>query len=727
MSLLNELGGVLVSNPIEILYARGLAMACDTNGQMRTDQLHGLFARDTRVLSTYQLRINGRPWRLLGRSRPDPSTGRWEFQNPPLKDPATITDEGSLLLSLERKVSDSLQDRLRVFSFSDRPARFRLSLQLDGDFSDIFEVKERTIPPRLSVRRVFHSKGVSLHYETRNFYRGLEINLNASGSAVMNMGAAFVFDLAIDPTGSWECELEAIPRYARVHRPLSSTKANAPAQPRSVPRRAVRIETLRLLQLPFERGHEDLESLAVPQEGQDPYVAAGAPWFLTLFGRDALVTALMAGIQGPWLAQGALAALQSWQARQRDDWRDAEPGKFPHELRLGELAQTGRIPHSPYYGAHDVPALYCMTLWNAWRWTGKTSLLHEHLESARAALEWCKNWGDSDGDGFLEYQTRSARGYRNQGWKDAHDAIVHADGSQANPPLATVELQGYLFAAYLAMAEILKNLGHDSEAQLMVKEAELLRARVEGRFWMEEERFYALALDSAKNPVKAIASNPTHLLWCGLPLVDRARDVAERILKPELFSGWGMRTLSSENPAYNPLSYQRGSVWPHDTALAIAGLMRYGFYDYADPLLRSLLEAACRFEQGRLPELFSGLGPEYGPPVPYEKANIPQAWAAAAPALAVQLLLGILPDAPNGKCFLTPYLPQWLPKLEVHDLLIGDSRIRIRLARNNDRTEIERLDSEGIQVEIGAPEAPLWGNPPQLGAGASSSLSRRLA
>jgi glycogen debranching enzyme len=420
----------------------------------------------------------------------------------------------------------------------------------------------------------------------------------------------------------------------------------------------------------------------------------------------------MAGLDGVWSAKAALAALSMLQATERDDWRDAEPGKLPHECRRGELASRNQIPFAPaYYGTHDAPALYCLTLWHAWRWTGDDQLIKAYLTTAKAALRWCDDLGDRDGDELLEYATRSSQGYSNQSWKDAQDAVVHADGRQAGLPLATVELQGYLFAARLAMAELLAAFGEQAEAEQLRQTAKKLRAIVEERYWMEQEGYYAFALDGHKCKVKGISSNPSHLLWCGLADPQRATTVAQRLLKPDLFSGWGLRTLSSENPAYNPLSYQRGSVWPHDTLLAAAGLWRYGHYEQASMLIQAILEAAATFEDARLPELFCGLPRVHDLPVPYEQANFPQAWAAAAPILAAQLFLGLVPDAPHGRCFLSPWLPKWLPRLELHGIAIGRGSLDITVVRHGTETVMEQLGAKEIEVIEGKVEAPLWGLP----------------
>jgi glycogen debranching enzyme len=705
-------GSVRVPHPIEVLHGGGVALACGLDGQILAEQRHGLFAGDTRVLSTYRIAIGGSAWRLIGRSRSGHATGRWEFQNPLIRDPAGDIPAGTLLFSLRRRLDGVLHDDVQICSFVGRPVRPRLSFQLDADFADIFEVKSQSLPPRLTIRRVPDPSGLRITYERRGFRRGLRVRFESTCSPPILAGALIVFDLDLRPGAEWACCLEAAPEVDGEALELSGDPHEPEPNPAPQPRRST-IRADPILERPFERGRADLYALAVSQPPHPPYLAAGVPWFLTLFGRDPLVAALMAGLVGAWPARGALAALGPLQATGRDDWRDAEPGKLPHEVRRGELASRGLIPHSPYYGTHDAPALYCLALWHAWRWTGDSGLLGAYLGTARAAMRWCDELGDRDGDGLQEYATRSPLGYDNQGWKDAGDAIVHEDGRLAEPPLATVELQGYLFAARLAMAELLVEQGELAEAERMRRAATALRAIVEERFWLADESVYALALDGNKRLVASIASNPGHLLWCGLPAPERAAALAARFLEPDVFSGWGLRTLSARNPAYNPLSYQRGSVWPHDTALAAAGLWRYGLRDAASTLIRSTLEAATAFEDERLPELFCGLDRSHGLPVPYEEANIPQAWAAAVPMLVAQLLLGLVPDAPRGRCFVSPWLPEWLPRLELRGIAIGQGSLDITLVRRGSETVIEQLHGANIDVVRGRVEAPLWGEPPR--------------
>ena len=693
-----------------VLHSGTLACASGRDGQLHAEEQHGLFAGDTRVLSTYRVGIGGNVWRLLGRGPSTSSSCEWMYQNNRFRDAVGEVPPGSLHLRLHRRIEDdALRDELSLRSYADRCLYIRFTLLLDADFADIFEVHSQSIPPRLGVQRDTSHDQVHLRYKREGFVRGVHITFEPSSGSPVFTGAYVFFQLELPQGAEWRCQISALPEIGR-DLLLRGEKLDEAASIPTPDSSTLSLATGTILQQPFDCGRSDLRALAIPQPGHTPFVAAGAPWFMTLFGRDILVTSLMAGLDGAWLARGALFATGQYQATTRDDFRDAEPGKFPHELRRGELAYRREIPQSPmYYGAHDAPALYCLTLWNTWRWTGDRSLINDHLAAARAALRWCDDMGDRDGDGLLEYGTRSSRGYRNQSWKDAGDAIIHADGSQPTLPLATVEMQGYLFAARLAMAELLTEAGDRDAARDAREAAFALRYIVEERYWLPEQGFYAMALDGQKRQVAGIGSNPGHLLWCGLPGRDRAQSLAERFLRPDLFSGWGLRTLSSDNPAYNPLAYQRGSVWPHDTALLAAGLSRYGHHERASAFLRAILEAGCVFEEGRLPELFCGFDRAHGLPVPYEQANSPQAWAAAGPLLATQIFLGVLPDAPRHRCHIAPWLPDWLPRLTLRGVRIGQGRFDITIRRDSDITTIEELDCRDVEVVRGTAPAALWG------------------
>ena len=696
-----------VAQPIETLHGGGTALACSLDGTIAADARHGLFAGDTRVLSTYRLTLGGDDLQLLSRAREGHGTASWQFQNNTCHGAGGTIPPGSIFISLRRRVNGALHDDLHVTSYVQGELRTTLSLHLDADFADIFEVKQQHLPPRVAVRRSVSGSTTLLEYRRKDFRRALSVAFDTSDGELVCVGSHVLFDVVLRHGHTWACCIEATPEIGDVSigfggDPHSDEDGCTPS---------VDVRCGAVLAAPFHRGCADLESLAIGDSGA-PFVAAGVPWFHALFGRDTLMTSLMTGLLGTETARGTLRALGAFQSAEVDDWRESEPGKLPHELRRGELAHFGAIPHTPYYATHDAQSLYCLALWNTWRWTGDRQLLDDHLETARAALEWCDRYGDSDGDGLQEYERRHRDGYYNQSWKDAEDAIVDAGGEIATLPLATVELQGYLYAARLAMAELLDEVGEDSEAARQRAEAHALAELVERRFYLADHDFYALALDATKAPLASISSNPGHLLWCGLPNRARAAAVATRIMKPDMFTGWGLRTLSADHPAYNPLSYQSGSVWPHDTAIAASGLARYGLHDAAATLLLSILDVSGAFEDDRLPELFAGFQRSNDPPVPYSNANVPQAWAAAAPILATQTFLGIVPDAPRRRCVLAPWLPEWLPQLAIDGIRIGEAILDVRISRDDHGTvDVETTTTGELTITSGPVSSPLWGEP----------------
>jgi glycogen debranching enzyme len=383
------------------------------------------------------------------------------------------------------------------------------------------------------------------------------------------------------------------------------------------------------------------------------------------------------------------------QATERDDYRDAEPGKIMHELRLGELAHFKMVPHTPYYGTADATMLYLIVLHVAWRCTGDVSLLERHLKTAEACLDWIDKYGDRDGDGFQEYATRSPVGYENQSWKDSGNAVVYADGTLVKGPKALCELQGYVYDAWLRMAEIFDELGNASRARDLRAKAALLFRRFNDVFWDEASGFYAYTLDGDKKKVLTVASNPGHCLWSGIVPPDRAGRVVRRLMQPDMWSGWGIRTLSADHPTYNPYSYQTGAVWPHDNGIIAMGFRRYGFVEEASRVARDVSRAASYFTQHQVPELYSGIEREpTNFPVQYLGANVPQAWAAGSAFAFLQTILGFQPDAPRDRLYIDPVLPAWLPDLTVLDLQIGKRHFDLRFWRDGEKTRWEVLKGD---------------------------------
>src|SRR6266508_116269 len=452
---------------------------------------------------------------------------------------------------------------------------------------------------------------------------------------------------------------------------------------------------------------EDMGALRLHEEDYASNLwlaAAGVPWYVTVFGRDSLIASMQNMIVDPTFALGALRWLGELQATEADDWRDAQPGKIPHEMRFGELAHLRKIPHIPYYGTADATALYLIVLHEAWRWLGEIELLREYREIAVGCLDWIDRHGDLDGDGFQEYETRSPVGYENQGWKDASDAVVYPDGSQVRQPKALCELQGYVFDAWMRMAEVFDVLEEPERSAQLRGKAELLRARFEDRFWCEEIGSYVFGLDREKRQIKTVVSNAGHCLWSGIASPERAARVVARLLEPDMWSGWGIRTLSAGNPAYHPFSYQRGSVWPHDNGIIALGFKRYGFGGEAARVARDLSEAASSFELYRIPELYGGV-PRGATsfPVQYPGANAPQAWAAGSIFHCIQAILGLGADAPSGRLLIAPELPHWLPDIVLHGLKVGGARVDLRFWREGDRSRWEVLGQDGaVEVREGS-------------------------
>ncbi len=431
--------------------------------------------------------------------------------------------------------------------------------------------------------------------------------------------------------------------------------------------------------------------------------AAGVPWFVSLFGRDALTASLQAFPVSYRFAEGSLLGLAALQAEGTDDDRDMQPGKIEHELRRGELARLHLIPHTPYYGSHDATSLFVLTAAETWRWHGSRRELDRLRPHVEAAIHWIDHDGDEDGDGIQEYKTRSTRGYFNQGWKDAHDAILHADGRLPELPIATCELQGLVIAAKRGWAEVLEEAyGETSAASALRDDAARLAEMVEERFFWESEGTYYLGLDGRKQPIETVASNAGHLLYYGAVDEGRAARVARRLLEDDLWSGWGIRTLSARHPSYNPFSYQLGSVWPHDNVLIATGFRRYGLETEAHAVARGMFDAAECHVNRRLPELFAGLTrDEASFPVQYLGANVPQAWASGAIIQLLDVFLGFEPRAFSRSLLLRPALPPWLAEVGIERLPLGEHLVDLAVRRSSSgKYQLDVRAGDEIEIEV---------------------------
>ncbi|MFQ6020150.1 MAG: glycogen debranching N-terminal domain-containing protein, partial [Dehalococcoidia bacterium] len=449
----------------------------------------------------------------------------------------------------------------------------------------------------------------------------------------------------------------------------------------------------------LDRSLTDLRVLWTKNE-DTPYIAAGTPWFDTLFGRDTSLTALQTLAIQPEISRQALRSLAAHQGSQPDPEREEEPGKIHHELRRGEMANCGEVPYARYYGSVDSTPLFLLLANEYYRWTADLELMLALEPALRGAIQWIDRYGDLDGDGYLEYKRNSKRGLDNQGWKDSFDSMTHADGTLLKPPIAVVEVQGYVYAAKKGLARVFSDLGDHSQAEQLWADAERLRRRLNRDFWLKDG-YYATALDARKSPATPMSSNAGQMLWTGVPSRHQARSLAERLMRNEMFSGWGIRTLISNARRYNPLGYHLGTVWPHDNAIIAAGLKRYGFESELNEIATGLFDACCAFPYFRLPELFGG-DPRsgYRSPVPYPVACRPLAMAAAAMPYILTSILGLCPDAPRRRLqVVRPRLPYWLEFVRLTGLRVGEGQVDLVFQRRGKRTFVNVLASRG-PVEV---------------------------
>src|SRR6202790_2385834 len=579
----------------------------------------------------------------------------------------------TLGLVIGRHVDGGLHEDIEITNNSQKPVRFNLEGAMRADFADIFEVKGDNIVRRGHIITSWSAKREMLlmTYRNRDFCREVIVRTGeGDGRSTVYANGRLSFDIALKPGQAWQrCLIYDLVDGSKRFRASkecihSSVTSDHSRNIDEWQRTVLKIETSNEeFYRCYDQGVQDIAALRLPLQGTDHMVfvpAAGLPWFVALFGRDTLIVSLQTMIVYPEFAAGTLQVLGRYQATERDDYRDAEPGKILHELRYGELAHFKLIPHTPYYGTADATPLYLVALHAAWRATGDRALIERHLPTAEACLAWIDAYGDRDGDGFQEYQTRSSAGYENMGWKDSGDAVMHADGSPVKGPKALCELQGYVYDAWVRMAEVFEALGKHDRAQGLRAKAAALFARFNQAFWDEELGFYAFALDGEKNKVLTVASNAGHCLWSGIVPPERAKRVVDRLMAPDMWTGWGIRTLSANHPAFNPYNYQTGSVWPHDNAIIAMGFKLYGFGAEAAQIAHDISTAASHFLLNQLPELYTAFRrDETTFPVQYIGANVPQAWAAGSAFMLTQAILGFMPDAPHNRLYVDPWLPGW--------------------------------------------------------------------
>jgi glycogen debranching enzyme len=663
----------------------------DRAGDINPGGAHGLFVRDARVLSRWQMHMNRRPLQPLALFGNDAFAEQFVLRRPPLAGHADST----LLVLRERLVGDGLRETIMVENVGAETTVCGISIFVDADFADLFAVKEGRAAGSGAHIVV---NGSELWLTSREDL-GRQLHISASGDALITP-SALNWRAVVPARGRWSAEIVAEPVVADQRLTLGFRRgeridrSDAARKMRAWRQGSTAIETDDpATAAVLARTESDLGALQMsdPNTGT-PFVAAGAPWFMTLFGRDSLLTTWMALPLDVRLAVGTLEVLAATQGKKVDPATEEQPGRILHELRLGPESEQA-LGGSHYYGSVDATPLFVMLLGEVWRWGAEEDVVRRLLPAADAALGWIEEHGDRDGDGFVEYQRATDHGLANQGWKDSFDSMHFADGTPARAPIALCEVQGYTYAAWSARAELAEAFGDAETEHRCRKRAERLRGAFAERFWLPERGWYAMALDGAKRQVDALSSNAAHVLWTGLAEDEHAETLIRRLSSDDMVSGFGLRTLSGAMESYNPMSYHNGSVWPHDTAIATAGLLRYahlpGAVELAHRLIDGLLDAATAFGD-RLPELFCGFDREhFSPPVPYPSSCSPQAWAAAAPLLLVRAALGLEPHVPKRTLRLSPHLPLRWNRLGLVDLELGQTKVRI--SAEGERSEVDGL------------------------------------
>ena len=715
-------------------------LATERDGSIDGGSERGLFFHQTRLLSRYQYFINGKAPVPLALSNVEQHSwlgyyialspnagdqGDWEILGPGGK-----LGQRPIELRVSRFIGDGMHEDLALTNFTPERVELDFAIALDADFADSAETR---LPRRLQggklIREWRRSRDekwelafdyrVEHHFDHQSnrgrahLHRGLIVRIETSDSDAVWKRGSLGFRLELDPQVTWRATINFIPvMNGEPALPLFAPAFSGTDNRFDVARRVFLQESTRfttsesetlapVVIATLERARDDLAALRLYDLDQSERawtVAAGLPIYIALFGRDTLTAAWQSGLIGNEIMRGTLPRIADLQGKEVNDWRDEQPGKMLHQADTGPLATLNFNPLSRYYGSITTSGFYPVAVSELWHWTGDKELVRPFIEPALNALRWLDEYGDFDHDGFYEYQTRSEQGVRNQAWKDSSDAIVYEDGSQVETPIATCEEQGFVYLAKLHMSELLWWFDRKDEARRLYYEASELKKHFNDAFAMQPEGFIALGLDPAKRQIRSITSNAGHCLATAIVDDSLVEQTATRLMADDMFSGWGVRTLSARHPAFNPYSYHLGSVWPVEQATFALGFMRYGLHAHVERLCRAVFEAAAIFDARRLPELFSGhqRDDEHPFPAHYPGANSPQAWSASAVFCLLQSMLGLYPYAPLNMLLLDPHLPEWLPTITLRNLRVGEASAHIRFFRKeNGESSYEVLEKRG--------------------------------
>src|SRR6184192_69255 len=655
----------------------------------------GLYYHDCRFLNGYELKISGRKPELLVRNADRGFMATLGLSNPDVDVNGQRLLKHSVEVRWERVASAedlALVDTLLLQNLTSDRISFSLEFQFQAAFEDIFVIRG-LFQGRHGTRHspVWENSALFFRYAGADeIERETAIHFSPLPEGMLPKGANYRVELAPRESQQLRVSLavSACEQQKRAaHRPAEIKLKESRELRQGWPEQNTQIQTNSLLlSRVMDRSLNDLRMLRCTLDEGASYFAAGVPWFVALFGRDSIITALQTLAYDLGIAEHTIRLLAKYQGKELNPWREEEPGKILHELRVGEMAHLGEIPHTPYYGTVDATPLWPVLVGRHATWSGETRLFKELRPQIEAALNWIEQYGAADGDGYVKYACKIEKGLVNQGWKDSGDGIVNADGSLAEPPIALVEVQGYVYQAKIEMASLFRRVGEEQRAPALEEQAERLRKRFDRDFWVDDG-YYALALQQGNRQAAVLSSNAGHALWSGIAQPERAAKIAECLLSHEMFNGWGVRTLTNAAVRYNPLGYHLGTVWPHDNSLIAAGFKRYGLDHEALRIMSGLIEAAVHFQSYRLPELFGGFAQQdYGIPVSYPVACQPQAWSAGAFPYLLTTVLGLEGDGFESKLrVVRPMLPENVNQVEVHGLRVGQGSVDLLFTRSGDQ------------------------------------------
>lgn len=695
------------------------------------DPMQGLYVYDVRILGRYSWLLNGKEPEFSCAANIDQHSWMGYFISTPENCKETPSGkceplEETLELRLTRSVGEGMHEDVHLTNHTLVTTRVKLELQFEVQFIAQDEVKkgrqqfgDLTFDWRQPLTGVWelmadyraqHAYSHQGNQGVAQIHWGTRLSVENPATAPRYSEGRLTFEAELPPHGEWHACLAW-----QVYR--EGIPLHAPACPRSegddwdrkrtrfllqssagfsVPHREDLSATVQKV---LNRSRQDLADLRLYDldSPEGVALAAGIPTYQEIFGRDMQAAGWQAMMLSPDFLRGAMEVLRQRMATTTNDWRDMRPGAFLHESHTDPLSELNFRPKAHYYGTATAAFLFPICVSEYWHWTGDLDTVRIHAEQAMSALEWADKYS-LDETGFYRYQTHSEQGIKNQGWKDSGDAIVYPDGSQVETPIGMCEMQAFMYVAKLHFSEVLARLGHLSTARKLYQDASELKSRFNEKFWMEDEGYFAMGIDRYGEPIRSVASDPGHCLLSGIVDDNRVKQVANRMMRDDLFSGWGIRTLSSEHPAYNPFAYHRGTVWPVTNAGFVLAFSRYGLHGEMHRLAKAMMEAAGLFEHCRLPEVFAGHQRTKETPFPglYTKADWPQAWSASSVFTVLQALLGLYPFAPAKTLFLDPHLPEWLPEITVERMRVGEAAVTLRFYRaDRGATQYEVKDLEG--------------------------------